>query len=47
LLEASASLAVAMHLFIGSKASWEPIPASGTLHEEMPAFADVLKDLRA
>lgn len=45
LLGEPSSLAVAMHLFIGSKASWEPLPASGALHEEMPGFAEVLKGL--
>ena len=36
-----------LHLFVGSMASWEPMPNSGTLHEEMPAFADLLKALRS
>jgi hypothetical protein len=47
LLEESSSLAVAMHLYIGSKASWEPLPASGTLHEETPSFAQLLKELNS
>jgi len=47
LLEESSPLEVAMHLFVGSKASWEPAPVSGTLHEEMPAFAELLKVLRS
>ena len=47
LLEDSSSLAVAIHLFVGSKASWEPSPASGTLHEEMPGFGELLKGLRS
>ena len=34
-----------VHLFIGSKVSWEPMPLSGVLHEEMPALAEILKGL--
>lgn len=47
LLEEPSSFAITMHLFIGSKASWEPMPASGTLHEDMPAFAEILKGLHS
>jgi len=47
LLEEPCSFAIAMHLFIGSKASWEPTPVSGVLHEEMPAFAEILKGLHS
>jgi hypothetical protein len=47
LLEEPVTLSVAMHLFVGSKASWEPMPVAGTLHEEVPAFSEVLKGLRA
>jgi hypothetical protein len=47
LLEGSTTLSIAMHLFIGSKASWEPSPVSGTLHEEMPVFSELLKELRS
>lgn len=47
LLEEPSSLAVAMHLFVGSKASWEPLPVSGALHEEMPGFAELLKGLNS
>ncbi len=47
LLEDSAPLEVATHLFVGSKAPWEPTPALGTLHEEMPGFAELLKVLRS
>ena len=46
LLEEPVALSVAMHLFIGSKASWEARPVSGALHEEVPAFSEVLKGLR-
>ncbi len=47
LLEESSSLAVALHLYVGSKASWEPVPVSGTLHDEMPGFAQLLKALKS
>lgn len=45
LLEESSSLTVAMHLFVSSKASWEQAPTSGTLHEGMPAFEELLDAL--
>jgi hypothetical protein len=47
LLEEPAALSIAMHLFVGSKASWEPRPVSGTVHEEMPDFAELLKALHS
>lgn len=43
LLEEPTNLSIRMHLFVGSKASWEPMPASGTLHEEMPDLGDLLE----
>lgn len=46
LLEDSGTLEITMHLFVGSKASWEPTPTSGVVHESMPAFASVLASLR-
>jgi len=36
-----------MHLFVGSMASWEPMPISGAVHEEMSAFAELLKAPRS
>lgn len=47
LLEDTGSLEIALHLFTGSKASWEPPPPTGVVHESMPAFAEVLACLRA
>jgi len=47
LLEDSGTLDIAMHLFVGSKASWEPTPTTGVLHESMPAFAEVLACLHS
>jgi len=46
LFDEPTALSIAMHLFVGSKASWEPTPTTGTLHEEMPAFAELMKGLR-
>ena len=47
LVEESSSFAVAVHLYIGSKASWEPVPVSGALHEETPGFAQLLNALKS
>lgn len=47
LLEDTGTLEVAMHLFVGSKASWEPTPTIGVLHESRPAFAEVLACLHS
>ncbi|MDX1375259.1 MAG: GFA family protein [Burkholderiales bacterium] len=47
LFDEPTDLSIATHLFVGSKAAWEPAPLSGTLHEEMPAFAELIKALRA
>ncbi len=47
MLEDSGGLDIAMRLFVGSKASREPAPAAGVLHESMPAFAEVLACLHA
>ncbi len=41
LLEDPGTLEIAVHLFVGSKASWEPIPTTGVIYEAMPAFAEV------
>ena len=38
LLEEDGALRVAVHLHMGSKARWEPEPAGGTHHHDMPAF---------
>ena len=46
LLEEPTALSIGMQLFVGSKASWEPTPVTGTVHEETPAFAELLKGLR-
>jgi hypothetical protein len=45
LLEDSSALEIAMHLFVGSKASWEPTPVLGTLNQETPGLARILKGL--
>ncbi len=47
LLEDTDTLEVAAHLFVGSKASWEPLPTTGVVYESMPAFAEVLACLHA
>ncbi len=47
LLDDAGGLEIAMHLFVGSKASWEPMPATGVIHESMPAFAEVVACLHS
>jgi len=47
LLEEPTKLSIAMHLYVGSKASWEPAPSTGTLHEEMPDFRELWKGLHS
>jgi hypothetical protein len=46
LLDDVGTLEIAMHLFVGSKAAWEPAPTTGAVHETMPGFRDVLACLR-
>src|SRR5262249_57072729 len=47
LLDESSPLEVAVHLFVGSRASWEPMPVTGELHDEAPAFSEILRALRS
>src|SRR6185436_17723414 len=47
LLEDAVSLKIALHLFVGSRASWEPKPTTGVQYEEMPAIAEVMAHLHA
>ncbi len=47
LLEDPGVLEIAVHFFVGSKASWEPAPTYGVIHEAMPPFAEVLACLHS
>jgi hypothetical protein len=47
LLEDPVSLKIALHLFVGSRASWEPKPTTGVQYEELPAIAEVLAHLHS
>ena len=47
LLEDPVSLRIALHLFVGSRASWEPKPTTGVQYEGMPAIAEVLSHLHS
>jgi len=47
LLEDPVSLKIALHLFVGSRASWEPKPTTGIQYEEMPAIAEVMAQLHS
>jgi len=47
LIEGSEKLEIAVHLYVGSRASWDTVDLSGTLYETMPEmliFIQVLHD---
>ncbi|MEO6147005.1 MAG: GFA family protein [Sulfuriferula sp.] len=45
MLEASEKLEVAVHLHVGSKASWDTAPQSGTQYETMPDIHAFINEL--
>lgn len=47
LLESPGNLEIVVHLFVGSKASWEPMPSTGVLHDSMPSLEEVLAQLHS
>lgn len=47
LLDSSEGLTIALHLFMGSKAAWDPTPTAGTLHDTMPSLQTLLAVLHA
>jgi hypothetical protein len=46
LLEGNASLQIAAHLYVGSKASWDVIGSNGVQFQEAPDLESLLKVLR-
>ena len=46
LLEEETEVRVVAHLYVGSKAPWEPEPARGVQHHEMPSLEQLIKALR-
>jgi hypothetical protein len=42
LLDTDAPLAIAAHLFVGSKAPWDTLPADGVRHDTMPALGELI-----
>ncbi|MFZ1829741.1 MAG: GFA family protein [Candidatus Competibacteraceae bacterium] len=47
LFESSEKLEIAVHLYVGSRASWDTVALSGTLHETMPEMLAFIQDLHA
>lgn len=47
MFDASEKLEVAVHLYVGSKASWDTAPLSGTQHETMPDMVEFIRALHA
>ena len=46
LLEGEEDLEIGAHLFLGSKASWDPVPSSGAQFETRPPFRELIAFLR-
>ncbi len=46
LLEEPGDLEIVAHLHVGSKASWEPAPTTGSCHRSMPEFAALMALLK-
>ncbi len=46
LLEDTANLEVAAHLYVGSKASWDAVASSGLQYQESPDLENLVKALR-
>lgn len=47
LLDSTANLQIAAHLFVGSKAHWEPLPTNGKCYQETSALAEIIEYLYA
>ncbi len=47
LLENTPNLEVSVHLFLDSKAPWEPTPTTGVAYEEAPALDEIIKALHS
>ena len=47
LFEGSEKLEIAVHLYVDSRASWDTVALSGTLHETMPEMLAFIHELHA
>lgn len=47
MLDASEKLEIAVHLYVGSRASWDTAPLSGTQYETMPEMLAFIQELHA
>lgn len=47
ILDASEQLEIAVHLYVGSRASWDTGPLTGTLHETMPEMRTFIQSLHS
>jgi len=47
MFEGSENLGIAVHLYVGSRASWDTAPLTGTLYETMPDMPTLIEALHA
>lgn len=47
MIDASEKLEIAVHLYVGSRASWDTAPLSGTQYETMPEMLAFIQELHA
>ncbi len=47
MLEGSETLEIAVHLYVGSRASWDTASLTGTLYETMPEMLAFIEALHA
>ena len=47
MFEGSEKLEIAVHLYVGSRASWDTAPLTGTLYETMPEILSFIEELHA
>jgi hypothetical protein len=45
MFDGSEKLEIAVHLYVGSRASWDTAPLSGTLYETMPEILSFIEEL--
>ena len=47
MLDGTENLEIAVHLYVGSRASWDIAPLTGTLHQTMPEMLRFIESLHA